>query len=277
MDSERGERLVVVISPNLVKYHVSIDPILKKAWELLNKDVEVQELLRMANVNAVGRLLYNDHGPVHAAIVTGSALEIYDILRKSGIKPSSLEDKVVPSEDYSKLIILLAAYLHDIGNSVHRESHELIGAIIANNILSRLLPLIIDDKSKFWLIPRIKSEVMSAIFSTAMNVKALTIEASIVKVADATDMAEGRARLPYSRGKEDIHALSALSIVKVEIEKGNGRPLLIKVYMRDLAGMFQVERVLLPKLQYSLLTKYTEIRPILMEGNGRKLKPILLE
>ena len=266
---------MAVVSQTLYKKHVYSNQLLKKAWEALTRDPEIQELLRMANVNAVGRLLYNDHGPVHATIVTGSALEIYEILRSANIEPSSIRDKVVPSEDYAKLIVMLAAYLHDIGNSVHRDMHELIGALLADRILTRLLPNVIQEKEKEKLIPRVKSEVLGAIYSTAMNVNALTIEASIVKVADATDMAEGRARLPYSKGKEDIHALSALSIAKVEIERGSERPLLIKVYMKDLAGMFQIERVLLPKLQYSLLAKYTEIRPILVNGDGRKLKPIL--
>ncbi|MEB3806349.1 MAG: HD domain-containing protein [Desulfurococcales archaeon] len=259
------------VSPSLVKKYIEKNSLLRKAWEILVNDVEIQELLKMSNVNAVSRLLYNDHGPVHAAIVSGSALEIYEILKSAGIKPSSLEQRVVPSEDYSRLIVLLGAYLHDIGNSVHRENHELIGALLSNILLDRILREIVDSKQ---LIYRIKSEVMGAIYSTAMNVKALTIEASIVKVADATDMAEGRARLPYSRGKEDIHALSALSITRVELKKGRERPLIIEVYMKDLAGMFQIEKVLLPKLNYSLIREYTEIRPILMNGSGQSLKPI---
>jgi len=264
---------LAIVSPSLVKRHIESSELLSRAWRILTSDDEIQELLRMANINAVSRLLYNDHGPVHASIVSGSAIEIYEILKSAGIRPSSIEQRVVPSEEYSKLIILLGAYLHDIGNSVHRDNHELIGALLAGNILDRILPEIIGPEERA-LAYRIKSEVLGAIFSTAMNVKALTIEASIVKVADATDMAEGRARLPYSKGKEDIHALSALSIAKVELKKGKDRPLVIEVYMKDMAGMFQVERVLLPKLEYSLIAKYTEIRPRLMNGDGKGLKPI---
>lgn len=264
---------MAIVSPSLVKRHIESNRLLSRAWEILTSDEEIQELLRMSNVNAVGRLLYNDHGPVHATIVSGSGLEIYEIVREAGIKPSSVEQRVVPSEDYAKLIVLLASYLHDIGNSIHRDNHELMGALLAGRILDRILPDIIGREERS-LAYRIRSEVMGAIYSTAMNVNALTIEASIVKVADATDMAEGRARLPYSKGKEDIHALSALSIVRVELKKGRERPLVIEVYMKDMAGMFQVEKVLLPKLEYSLLAKYTEIRPKLINGDGRDLKPI---
>jgi len=115
---------------------------------------------------------------------------------------------------------------------------------------------------------------MHAIYATSMNVEALTLEASIVKVADATDMAEGRARLPYHKGKADIHALSALSIRKVEIVEGSERPVRIIVYMTDLAGVFQIEKVLLPKIMTSLIREYIEIVPI-VEGDGKRLKPIL--
>ncbi len=263
---------MALVSPSLVEHHVSRSPILRKAWRIITRDTEIQELLRMANINAVERLLYNDHGPVHAAIVTGSALEIYEILRDHGLRPSSITHRVVENEDHARLIIMLAAYLHDIGNSIHRDNHELIGAMMASPILTRILPEIVGYE-KERLVYRIRSEVMHAIYATSINVQALTIEASIVKVADATDMAEGRARLPYNKGKEDIHALSALSIRSVEITEGERRPLRIVVRMTDLAGMFQIERVLLPKIRTSLIAEYIEIIPI-VEGNGRRLKPI---
>ncbi len=264
---------MALVSPSLVEKHVSRSPILSKAWNILRRDPEISEYLRMANVNAVERLLYNDHGPVHAQIVAGSALEIYEILRKHGLRPSSIVHRVVDDEDHARLIILLAAYLHDIGNAVHRVNHELIGAILAGNILTRILPEIIGFE-KQRLAYRIRSEVMHAIYATNYNVEALTIEASIVKVADATDMAEGRARLPYHKGKIDMHALSALSIRRVEIQEGVERPLRIIVRMSDLAGVFQIEKVLLPKINTSLIREYIEIIPI-VEGDGKRLRPIL--
>jgi len=115
---------VVTVSPALVERHVDRSALLRRAWQVLRRDAEVEEYLRMANVNAVERLLYNDHGPVHAQIVAGSALEIYEILRRHGLRPSSIVHRVVENEDQARLIILLAAYLHDIGNAVHRANHE---------------------------------------------------------------------------------------------------------------------------------------------------------
>ncbi len=263
---------MTLVTPTLVERHIQESSLQARAWEALQGDPEVQVLLEMSNVTTVKRLLYNDHGPLHARIVTGSALEIYDILLKSGIQPSSIMDGIVESEDQAKLIVMLAAYLHDIGNAVHRSNHELIGSILAKSILDRILPPILGgDKS---LLARLESEVMHAIYSTSMDVDALTIEASIVKVADATDMAEGRARLPYKHGKTDIHAVSALSIKSVEIEPGSIRPLRIRVNMRNPAGLFQVEKVLMPKLMTSLIREYVEIVPIVMDNSDIHLDPI---
>ncbi|MEB3780390.1 MAG: HD domain-containing protein [Desulfurococcales archaeon] len=263
---------MALVSLELVDKHVSRSPLLSKAWKLLQEDVEVQELLRMSNVNAVTRLLYNDHGPVHARIVTGSALEIFDLLLESGIQPSTVMQGVVNTDDQARLIVMLGAYLHDIGNSLHRINHELAGAFIAKDILDRLLPLILENRDG--LLYRIRSEVMHSIYATAMDVNALTIEASIVKVADATDMAEGRARIPYMKGKSDIHALSALSIKKVNITPGSVRPVRIEVFMEDYAGIFQIENVLMPKIKTSLIGEYIEVVPRLLRDGSIHLNPI---
>ncbi len=259
---------MAVVGPDLVEKHVRDSSILSRMWKLLTGDPEVQELLRMSNVNAVKRLLYNDHGPVHARIVAGSALEIWSILHDAGIQASGIVDETLPDDEHVRLVILTASYLHDIGNSIHRLNHEFAGALLARDILSRILPQVVDDVR---LRTRIISEVMHAIYATNMDVEALTVEASIVKVADATDMAEGRARYPYAKGKADIHAISALSIKKVILKPGNHRPLRIEIEMEDLAGLFQVERILLPKIRTSKIREHIEIVPRV--NGSRKIIP----
>jgi len=77
------------------------------------------------------------------------------------------------------------------------------------------------------------------------------VEAGAAKIADGTDMARGRTRIPYRTGKVDIHSLSALSITKVEIEKGEQKPVQILVSMNNPAGVFQIEEVLEKKLKTS--------------------------
>jgi len=263
---------LVRVSPDLIKKHVESNNLLGRAWETLTADEEVKDLLRMSNINAVQRLLYNDHGPVHATIVAGSALEIMDILLSQGLSPTGIVNGTVGSVDEAKLIVLLAAYLHDIGNAIHRSDHEMVGACIAKGILDRLLPEILGPSHP--RINTIKYEVLHAIHSTSMDVEALTLEASIVKVADATDMAEGRARFPYKRGKADIHALSALAVKSVELGPGEKRPLRITVKMDDTAGFFQIERVLMPKVLTSKMVGHVEIIPVLEAGHSRRIQPI---
>ncbi len=246
---------MVVVSPQLIYTYTRRHPLLLRAWRILEEDHELQQLLKLSNVMAVTRLKYNDHGPVHAKIVSGSALELFNLLLEGGVKPTTLQDGTASSIEESMLIVMLGAYMHDIGNSLHRNMHELHGYILAKPILDRILPDIIGFEK---LVP-IRQEVLHAIYSTDYNVKCLTIEAGVVKIADGTDMAEGRARVPYKLGKIDMHSVSALSIKRVEIERGAERPVRINVYMSDRAGLFQVLEVLMPKIHTSGIGQYFEI------------------
>ncbi|HIP65320.1 MAG TPA: HD domain-containing protein [Pyrodictium sp.] len=247
---------VVKVSKDLVFKHLEKNSFLKKAYEELINDAEVKALLHMSNVMAVKRLKYNDHGPVHANIVAGVALELLERLLQHDVVPNSIKDGVVDNLDYVRLIVLYGALLHDIGNAVHRDMHERIGALLAKDILDRILSRLIKDRSLAYLI---RQEILHAIYATAYDVRCLSVEAGIVKIADGLDMAEGRARIPYKLGKMDIHALSALSIKSVEIGEGVKRPIAIRVFMNDSSGVFQVEYVFLPKLRTSGLEHYFEV------------------
>jgi metal-dependent HD superfamily phosphatase/phosphodiesterase len=98
------------------------------------------------------------------------------------------------------------------------------------------------------LVVRLKSEILHSIYSHEEEAVCLSVEAGAAKVADGCDMARGRARIPYRTGKVDIHSLSALSITRVEIEKGRNKPVQILVNMKNPAGVFQIEEVLEKKL-----------------------------
>ncbi len=215
----------------------------------------------MSNVFAVHRLRFNDHGPVHARIAAGTALELLHLLVSSGVKPSCIRDGTCTDIDEAKLIVFMGAYLHDIGNSVHRTNHEFIGAILAKDILDKVLPEVLRDKLEDdpRILYSLRQEIMHAIYCTAPDIECLTVEGGVVKIADGLDMAEGRARVPYRLGKVDIHAVSALSIKRVELMRGVERPVRIIVHMDEWAGIFQVEKVLLPKVLKSGLQNYVEI------------------
>ena len=237
---------MVTVSANLLLSHLD-NPKLEQMFQLMENDTEIQNTLRMSNVMAVERLRYNDHGPVHAKIAAGSALEIFDLLTQE-VTPSTVQNKVCSLED-SKLVVLCGSYLHDLGNSIHRVDHPYHSCILANPILDRLLKTVYPDN--LGLVVRLKSEILHAIFAHEENIQCLSIEAGAAKVADGTDMAKGRTRIPYRTGKVDIHSLSALSITKVEIEKGSRKPVQIFVSMNNPAGVFQIEEVLEKKVETS--------------------------
>ena len=146
-----------------------------------------------------------------------------------------MKDGTAKNLDEVMAVVFLASYLHDIGNSIHRSNHEFLGALIAKDIVDRVVRKVMDLPSRRLIA--IRQEVLHAIFSSEYGVECLTTESSIVKLADGLDMSEGRARVPYKLGEFDMHAVSALSIKKVEMEAGK-RPIKISVYIDNLAGLF---------------------------------------
>ncbi|MCX8184463.1 MAG: HD domain-containing protein [Sulfolobales archaeon] len=249
---------MVTVSPALVRKFIENSSLLKRIYEFLEADEEVQSLIDMSNIMAVGRLRYNDHGIIHSRIVSGASLEIFDLLLKTRLKPTTLEFGIAKNIEECMVVVLTAAYLHDIGNAIHRVNHEFLGSLLAKDIVDRMLsdvmPHVEGRRRKM-----IRQEILHAIYATETNTQALTVEAGVVKVADGTDMAEGRARIPYKLGKINMHSVSALSIKKVEILSGNGRPVSIEITMDNFAGLFQIEAVLKPKILSTGIADYFDI------------------
>jgi metal-dependent HD superfamily phosphatase/phosphodiesterase len=245
---EVGVKLIDEVMPRYDK--------VAKAWGILTSDEEIEAYLEMSNVFTVKRLHYNDHGPVHSRIVAGSAMAIYKVLYEGGFKPSVVKDGVGDLED-SLVVTLVGAYLHDIGNSVHRTHHPIYSAMIADKVAMKVLEPIYGATKKAYML---KQEVMHVVFCHDEAYNCLTFEGAVAKIADGTDMAEGRARMPYEIGKNDIHALSALAIRRVYVGRGKERPLAIYVYMDSETGIFQVDEVLGKKIATSGLAPYVEVR-----------------
>ncbi len=97
----------------------------------------------------------------------------------------------------------------------------------------------------------------------------MTLEAGIVRVADALDMAEGRSRIPFQEGIVNIHSVSASAIEKIRIEKGDLKPIRIGVLMNNSAGIFQIDELLKNKLESSGLEPYVEVEAV-VEGETEK-------
>ncbi len=233
----------------------SLSGLPKKVYEYLKNHVKINVFLKMSNIMAVGRLGYNDHGRTHAKIVTNNALKMLKILYKKGILPNFMVDCNGSFED-SMVITILGAYLHDIGNSIHRDIHHLHSAYLAKDIVEEILLNFYNSKEKAY---QMLTEVLHAIYSHSEGIMCLTIEAGVVAVADGTDMTKGRSRVPIKKRCYDIHSISAAAIEKVIIKEGYKKPILIEVILSNEAGIFQIQEILGEKIKWSGLKKYIEV------------------
>jgi len=105
--------------------------------------------------------------------------------------------------------------------------------------------------------------ITEGIFGHMATQPITSLEAGLVLVGDGCDMEKGRARIPsllQGRPKAgDIHRYSASAIQNVVIQEGDEKPIKITVEMSQSAGIFQVEEVLLTKINFSPVKKYIEL------------------
>ena len=188
----------------------------------INADQELFQIWKCANVNAVDRLGISDHGEVHIRIVANAALRIVRLLVKGGVEPSVVKDHGLTNQD-AEVIVVLAACLHDTGISVNRDHHERYSLFIAFRKARELLEGIYEEPD----LTTIVSETLHAVIAHDANEKCLTIEAGVLKIADATDMTEGRSRIPFEAGKGNIPSVFAPAVDGVNIQKGAPKPICI--------------------------------------------------
>ncbi len=239
--------------------------LLEKALEAINNDVEIKTLWKVINVNAIDRLGMSDHGPVHVQIVANIALRLTRILLKNGVE-MSIAQYFDLSQKHAELVVLLASLFHDLGMSISREGHEEFSLFLANNLLHKVLEFLPVEERTI-----VSSEVLHAIISHRSGGKPHTVEAGIVRVADALDMSEGRSRIPYQAGNVDIYSISAAAIDNVEILEGAEKPIQINIHMNNSAGLFQVDELLKSKLVGSGIEKYIKVNAIIERESEKKL------
>jgi len=236
-----------------------------KVFNLLQNDEETNTLLGLANYIAVKKLGYNDHGPIHARIVTANGIKILKIIMDSKEVPLDSITGLGLTEDDAHVIVVASCFLHDVGNAVHREEHEVFSVLYAKDILYRLLPEVYPDVRKRTAIVE---QILHALYAHDVGENALTIESAIVVIADGCDITKGRGRLAYDMGKHDIHSISALSIESVDISKGKTKLIEIHVKMSNSAGIYQVQETLGNKVAKSPLRDHIEIVADLMPSKA---------
>jgi metal-dependent HD superfamily phosphatase/phosphodiesterase len=234
---------------------------LQTVLDFVDNDVKLQTLWRCSNVLAVDRLGYNDHGPIHVKIVANGALKMLRLLVQKGVKPSIVENYGMSIDD-AEIVVILASIMHDLGMAYDRESHGVYSAPLAHDILDTYLPKVYNLEEA----TIVSSEIIHAIISHHALNRPLTVEAGIVKIADALDMEKGRARVPYEAGRMSIHSVSAISIESVKIEEGESKPINIHIEMSNPAGIFQVDNLLGAKIKGSGLEDYIHVTAKVKDG-----------
>jgi metal-dependent HD superfamily phosphatase/phosphodiesterase len=242
------------------------NPRLTAMLDRAGTDLELQQFWQSANVNAVQRSGISDHGSVHVQIVANAGLRLLRLLGEAGIAPSVVSDHGLEPED-AEVIVVLGAALHDLGIAVSRDDHERYSLILAYPKARQLLAGIYEEPA----LTIVVAEALHAIAAHRWDVRCLTLEAGVVKVADALDMTEGRSRIPFEAGRVNIHSLSAQAIESVTIEKGSERPVRVRISMSNSAGIFQVDELLRRKLTNSTLAPYVEVVASISGESERRL------
>ena len=246
---------------------------LKQVMEVVKHDRKLQAYWRCCNVMAIERMGYTDHGPTHVKIVANIALKLLRILIDKQVKPSVVKDYGLKNED-AEVIVVLGSVFHDLGMVVIRNHHEVYSGLIALEFLEKCLSPVYGEEDRAIIISEVLHAIVSHERPYVPNNNPLTIEAGIVGIADALDMEAGRARIPFKAGKIDIHAVSAISIEKVDItEEGEkDKPITVKITMSNSAGIFQIDELLKPRIETSGLRQYFHV---VAEITGEKERKIL--
>jgi uncharacterized protein len=226
---------------------------LEALLETVNADPEVGAWWYMAQLTSE-RLGMSDHSWVHVQVVLNVALRLLRLLVKGGVEPAMVADHGMRERD-AEVVVAAGALLHDVGLSIHRADHEEYSLFLAERKLHELLDGVYEEPER----TVVASEALHAIIGHRRRGDPYTVEAGIVRVADALDMAQGRSRIPFEAGRIGIHSLSAAAIDEIVIAAGEECPVRIEIRMNNSAGIFQVDDLLGTKLRGTPLADQVEV------------------
>ncbi len=239
---------------HIVSQQTDGDELPLRVWEMLKDNAEINAIQSYANVVSITRLGFNDHGPVHMKMACKNALKMLSLLHDRAI-PTSLEKEKAGNFADSVTAVMMAAFMHDAGMTIGRKDHELYSVIITQPIIDALLREVLPGDDNILRRTVLRSVAEECIVGHMGTHPIHSIEAGVLLIADGCDMTKGRARIPLEIASKpaegDIHKYSANAIEKVHISKGQDQPLKIEIEMKSEVGLFQVEEVLIPKIQSS--------------------------
>jgi uncharacterized protein len=242
---------------------------LERFLDAVNGDEQVKAWWHVSSVNATRRLAMSDHSWVHLQIVLNIGLRLARLLFRRGVIPSITADFGLPDRD-AEVVIAAACLLHCVGMSIHREDHERFSLFLTADKLGSLLERVYEEPERTVVV----SEALHAIIAHRRKGAPFTVEAGIVRVADALDMARGRSRVPFEAGHQNIHSLSAYAIEEVKISPGRDKAVRVEIEMSNSAGIFQVDELLATKLRGSGLEQHVEVVARIDAEHEQRLIPV---
>ena len=242
---------------------------LEQLLAAVNDDPQVKAWWHVSAINATRRLGMSDHSWVHIQIVLNIGLRLGRLLFRRGVIPSMTVDYGM-SERHAEVVIAAGCMFHCVGMSIDREDHERFSLFLTADKLGGLLAGIYEEPERTIIV----SETLHAINGHRRKGSPRTVEAGIVRVADALDMARGRSRVPFESGHQNIHSLSAYAIEEVKILPGRDRAVRVEIAMSNSAGIFQVDELLATKLRGSGLEEHIEVIARIEAEHEQRLIPV---
>src|SRR5436190_13324297 len=158
---------------------------LEKLFAAANADPQLKAWWHVQQVNA-DRLGMSDHSWVHIRIVTNIALRLMRLLVRRGVETNLVTEYGMDPRD-AEVVVAAACLLHDTGMSIHRTDHEAYSLFLAADKLPSLLASAYGEPERSVIV----AEAMHAIIGHRRRGDPITLEAGVVRVADALDMEQG--------------------------------------------------------------------------------------
>ena len=238
-------RMMLPAEPAIFSVPARHNPRLQALTERINADEELRQLWRCANVNAVDRLGLGDSGEVHVRIVANAGLKLLRLLREAGHQSAVVAQHRLTSDE-AEIIVVLAAALHDLGLAVHTDQHlaARAGLVLADRKLGELLADMYTPREG----AVVRAEALHAVVAQEPEAACLTLEAAVLKLADALDLTKGRARLP-AEARLHLGAANAMPLVdEVTIQRAKAPPVRVVVRLSRADGLAAVAALLQSKL-----------------------------
>lgn len=249
---------LAALGPTLFSVPAKHNPKLLALVERINADDEVWQWWRCANINASERLGLADHGEVHARIVANAALKLLRLLCAAGHLPGVVAQHRLALEE-AEVIVVLAAALHDVGLAIHHEQAAVLGPLLAHTKAKELLMGLYPLRKRTILI----AETLHVLAAQYSPQPCLTLEAGVLKLAEALDLTAGRGRAPET--------LSGV-VTEVIIRKGQRRPVCVELRLDSEEGQLPVEAGLQAALTQSALVNFVEV--VLTHSTATSLAPL---